>query len=194
MAVGRWCWDSGGHYTDEVYAESRALGVTWVIPIKGESVYGRPIATFPNKRRPGSRVYLTMVGTDNAKELIYSRLKMVFTPNEVLPGFIHLPASDLLCDEDEVKQLTSESKIMQIVKGKRVYRWDAKGRRNEALDCLVYAIAALRISQQRFGIDLDALERARLNEHKPESHIEQTQQSQQPAAGGWLNLGDGTWL
>lgn len=195
MAVGRWCWDSGGHYTDEVYAESRALGVTWVIPIKGESVYGRPIATFPNKRKSGSRVYLTMVGTDNAKELIYGRLKMPFTPSEALPGFIHLPANDLLCDEDEVKQLTAEAKVMQIVKGKRVYRWHAGGRRNEALDCLVYAIAALRISQQRFGIDLDALERARLAESKPEDQQpEQKQQSQQPAAGGWLNLGEGTWL
>ena len=38
-----------------------------------------------------------------------------------------------------------------------MYRWDAKGRRNEALDCFVYALAALRISQQRFGLDLNAL-------------------------------------
>lgn len=195
MAVGRWCWDSGGHYTDEVYAESRALGVTWVIPIKGESVYGRPIAAFPNKRKPGSKVYLTMVGTDNAKELIYGRLKMPFTPNEAIPGFIHLPANDLLCDEDEVKQLTAETKVMQIVKGKRVYRWHAGGRRNEALDCLVYAIAALRISQQRFGIDLDALERARLAESEPEAQQpEQKQQGQQHAAAGWLNIGDSKWL
>ena len=36
------------------------------------------------------------------------------------------------------------------------------GRRNEALDCFVYALAALRISQQRFGLDLDQLERARV--------------------------------
>lgn len=57
----------------------------------------------------------------------------------------------------ELKQLTSETKILKIEKGRRVYRWDARGRRNEALDCCVYALAALRISQQRFGLDLDAL-------------------------------------
>ena len=41
-------------------------------------------------------------------------------------------------------------------------RWDSAGRRNEALDCFVYALAALRISQARFGFDLEALERERL--------------------------------
>ena len=157
MPVIRWCWDSGGHYTDEVYEESRALGVHWVIPIKGASVYGRPIATFPNRRHPISKVYLTMVGTDNAKELIYSRLRMPYQPNQEMPGFIHLPADDLLCDEDEVKQLTAETKVMKIVKGRRTYRWEAGGKRNEALDCFVYALAALRISQQKFGINLDDL-------------------------------------
>lgn len=157
MKVERWCWDSGGHYTDEVYAESRKHGVQWVIPIKGANVYGKPIANFPRTRTKGSRVYLTEVGTDNAKELIYNRLKLQPQPGISVPGCIHLPANDEICDEDELKQLTAETKRLKIEKGQRVYRWDAGGRRNEALDCLVYALAALRISQQRFGLDLDAL-------------------------------------
>ncbi|EPJ1021439.1 terminase gpA endonuclease subunit, partial [Escherichia coli] len=41
---------------------------------------------------------------------------------------------------------------------------DKKGRRNEALDCLVYAYAALRISVQRWQLDLEALARARRDE------------------------------
>lgn len=191
VGVIRWCWDSGGHYTDEVYAESRALGVMWVIPVKGESNYGRPIATMPNKRKKGSRVYLTMVGTDNAKELIYNRLKQDYEPGQSQPGFLHLPANSDICDEDELKQLTAEEKQVQIVKGKRVYRWTAKGRRNEALDCLVYAIAALRISQQRFGLNLDEIEAPQpAQQLSPPAPQEQSQ----PAAGGWLNLGEGTWL
>jgi len=157
MKVERWCWDSGGHYTDEVYAESRKHGATWVVPIKGANVYGKPIANFPRTRTKGSRVYLTEVGTDNAKELIYSRLKLQPQPGVSVPGCVHLPANDEICDETELKQLTAETKILKIDKGQRVYRWDAKGRRNEALDCFVYALAALRISQQRFGLDLDAL-------------------------------------
>ncbi|MGG6949252.1 UNVERIFIED_CONTAM: phage terminase large subunit family protein, partial [Pseudomonas aeruginosa] len=51
----------------------------------------------------------------------------------------------------------SESKVLKVVKGVQQYRWDNQGRRNEALDCFVYALAALRISQQRFGLDLERL-------------------------------------
>ena len=102
-------------------------------------------------------VYLTEIGTDNAKELIYSRLKLHPQPGQPVPGCVHLPANDEICDEAELKQLTAETKRLKIEKGQRVYRWDAGGRRNEALDCFVYALAALRISQQRFGLDLDQL-------------------------------------
>ena len=189
MAVGRWGWDSGGHYTDEVYAESKALGASWVIPLKGHSQYGRPIASFPTKRDRKAGVYLTMVGTDNAKELIYNRLRMEYRPNVTQPGFIHFPADDVICDEDELKQITAETKRVTISQGKRVYRWEAGGKRNEGLDCLVYALAALRISQSRFGLNLELIEQP---DTQPE-HI--AQPASQPAkAGGWLNLGENKWL
>lgn len=162
MKVDRWAWDSGGHYTDEVYAESRKHGLLWVVPTKGASVYGKPIASMPRTKNK-SRVYLTEIGTDNAKELIYSRLKLAIDTAQSQagapqPGVIHLPANGELCDESEVKQLVAEIKISKIVAGRRVHRWDAGGRRNEALDCLVGALAALRISQQRFGLDLNILQ------------------------------------
>lgn len=164
MKVDRWCWDSGGHYTDEVYAESRKHGVTWVIPIRGANTYGKPIANMPRTRTKAG-VYLTEVGTDNAKELIYSRLRLgVDTARsqagDMQQGAIHFPANDDICDESELKQLTAETKRLKITGGQRVYRWEANGRRNEALDCFVYAMAALRISQQRFGLNLDAIDPA----------------------------------
>ncbi|HHH9549850.1 TPA: terminase gpA endonuclease subunit, partial [Pseudomonas aeruginosa] len=83
--VALWGWDSGGHYTDEVYEESKKHGLLWVIPTKGHNVYGKPIAMFPNNKNKAG-VYLTMIGTDNAKELIYSRLKLQPEPGKVLPG------------------------------------------------------------------------------------------------------------
>ncbi|MFY1052373.1 phage terminase large subunit family protein [Ectopseudomonas khazarica] len=161
MRVDRWGWDSGGHYTDEVYGESLRHGVLWVIPTKGASVYGKPIANMPRTRNK-SKVYLTEIGTDNAKELIYSRLKLAVDTAksqaaEAQPGVVHLPANDDVCDESEVRQLVSEVKVPKVTQGKRVLRWDNQGRRNEALDCFVGALAALRISQQRFGLDLDVL-------------------------------------
>jgi terminase, large subunit len=153
LRVALWGWDSGGHYTDEVYAESRKHGIMWVIPTKGHSIYGKPIADFP-KTKHKSGTYLTMIGTDNAKETIYSRLRIQPQPGAAVPGCIHLPANDEICDEDELKQLTAERKVMKVVKGKRMHMWDAKGRRNEALDCCVGALAMLRVAQQRFGVDL----------------------------------------
>ncbi|WP_043309297.1 phage terminase large subunit family protein [Pseudomonas sp. ML96] len=162
MKVDRWCWDSGGHYTDEVYAASRKHGVLWVIPTKGANVYGKPVASMPRTKSAKSKVYLTEIGTDNAKELIYSRYKLgVDTAKsqagESQPGVVHLPANDDICDESEVRQLTAETKVPRVVGGTRIFRWEAGGRRNEALDCFVGALAALRISQQRFGLDLDVL-------------------------------------
>jgi len=43
------------------------------------------------------------------------------------------------------------------VDGKKKIVWDSKKRRNEALDCFVYALAALRISISRWQLNLDAL-------------------------------------
>ena len=51
-------------------------------------------------------------------------------PGMAVPGCVHLPSNDLICDEDEIKQLTAEIKVAKIEKGRRVYRWDAGGRRN----------------------------------------------------------------
>lgn len=165
MRVERWCWDAGGHHSETVAEESIKHGVRWVIPIFGASTYGKPIANFPRRRK--NKIYKTEVGTDNAKEVIYGRLGIVVPqPWVSTPGCIHLPLVDW-CDEDELRQLTSERKKRKIHKGKPVLVWDNEKRRNEALDCLVYALAALRISQTRFGFDLEALDAARLSAGKP---------------------------
>lgn len=213
MRVERWCWDSGGHYSDEVCAESRKHGVQWVIPIFGASTYGKPIATWPTKRNK-KRVYLVEVGTDNAKELIYSRFKLdpdVERSREglVQPGVIHLPLHEEMGGEAELKQLTAERKKPVMVKGKRELRWDAGGRRNEALDCFVYALAALRISQERFGLNLDTLtapppvsaaaNSSPVTRHEPPTAapIETPATpapAALPAADGWLQTGNTPWL
>ncbi|HEK2365934.1 TPA: phage terminase large subunit family protein, partial [Pseudomonas aeruginosa] len=95
----------------------------------------------------------------------------------------------------ELKQITAEKKKPVMAKGVRVLRWDSGGRRNEALDCFVYALAALRISQQRFGLDLDQLERARVDP-VPEQVAQQQPSNENHASTsrGWLNTGSGPWL
>lgn len=200
MSVERWCWDAGGHYSDEVAEESIKHGVRWVIPIFGASAYGKPIANFPRRRK--NKVYKTEVGTDNAKELIYNQLRIeVPQPWKPTPGCIHFPLADY-CDEDELKQITAERKKPVMVKGKREMRWDSGGRRNEALDCLVYALAALRISQTRFGFDLEALERSRLSSSRDQGappptkpRKKKSDQSAQDVNNAFLSTtGNSPWL
>ena len=215
MRVERWCWDSGGHYSDEVRKESKKHGVTWVIPVFGAATYGKKIANFPKKKTKGDRVYLTEVGTDNAKELIYSRLKIEPDGDRPVPECIHLPLNELVCDEDEMKQLTSERKEWVVSKGRRVQRWTSGRRRNEALDCFVYALAALRISQERFGLDLEQLaleaqfvpasgtwevpqvpdmDEAEESEPPIESARPEPPSTQADAPGDWHNVEGNGWL
>ncbi len=66
MVISRTCWDIGGIDPTIVYNRSKKHGLFRVIPIKGASVYGKPVANMPRKRNK-SGVYLTEVGTDTAK-------------------------------------------------------------------------------------------------------------------------------
>ncbi len=154
MSVGLICIDSGGHYTDEVYSWCRHDPMRR-IPIKGASIYGKPVANFPRKRtRKG--VYLTEVGTDNAKDIIYSRLAIQAKDlTKAVRGYLHLPLIEW-ADEAYFKGLTVERKTMTFTKGKKVYRWVCPaGVRNEPIDLEVYCLAAIRIAQQNFGLNLD---------------------------------------
>ncbi|MEL4429829.1 phage terminase large subunit family protein [Shewanella mangrovisoli] len=193
LNIGVAGWDSGGHYTDDVYAMSKKLGVMRVIPMKGANVYGKPIANFPRKRT-AKGVYLTEVGTDNAKELIMAMLRIDPDVDVRKPGAIHFPLNESVCDDIELQQLTAERKLPKRVDGRIVYRWDAGNRRNEALDCFVYALAALYIALEKFGINLD-----KLSHVKPitTTNSEQTAAEPKPvakpkaSANSWLNGGGG---
>lgn len=144
------CQDHGGHYSDEVNTFSKKCGILWLIPIKGSSKYAQPLATFPRKRNKNG-VYLTMVGTDTAKELLYQRLK-IFDPG---PGYWHFPINQAF-DGEYFRQLLNESRKSKWVRGIKQYYWDANGKRQEPFDCSVYSLAAIRILQQHMGVILEA--------------------------------------
>lgn len=144
--------DSGGHYTDEVYQFCKRHGIRKYVPIKGYNVLGKPVVSWPRKRNDKG-VYLAMIGTDTAKELIADRLRQ-FNVDE---GYMHFPVNDQF-DETYFKQLTNERRKMQIRKGRRTYVWDAGGRRQEPFDLSVYNLAAIRALTQHFGVKLPSKE------------------------------------
>ena len=57
MNIAQVCMDSGGHFTDEVYAFSRKMGIDWLIPIKGASQAGKPVANFPQDPQQDGCLY-----------------------------------------------------------------------------------------------------------------------------------------
>ncbi|KNC91288.1 phage terminase large subunit family protein [Trabulsiella odontotermitis] len=156
MAISRICWDIGGIDPTIVYKRSKKHGLFRVIPVKGASVYGKPVANMPRKRNKNG-VYLTEVGTDTAKEQIYNRFTLVADGDEPLAGAVHFPNNPDIYDLAEAQQLTAEEQVEKWVNGQRKILWDSKKRRNEALDCFVYALAALRISISRWQLNLDSL-------------------------------------
>ncbi|EQB7866494.1 terminase gpA endonuclease subunit [Citrobacter amalonaticus] len=156
MSISRICWDIGGIDPTIVYNRSKKHGLFRVIPIKGASVYGKPVANMPRKRNKNG-VYLTEVGTDTAKEQIYNRFTLVAEGDEPLPGAVHFPNNPDIYDLTEAQQLTAEEQVEKWVDGRKKIVWDSKKRRNEALDCFVYALAALRISISRWQLNLDSL-------------------------------------
>jgi phage terminase large subunit GpA-like protein len=145
-------WDTGGHFTHEVYQylrERRATGK--VIGVKGQSQRGKPAIGKPTRvdinirgqsLKGGAEVY--PMGSDTIKAVIYNRLKL----NEPGPGFMHFH-KDL--PPEFFEQLTAEKQITRYVKGFPVKDWIKKsGARNEALDCAVMAYAGLQWLYTRF--------------------------------------------
>ncbi|EGH1736285.1 phage terminase large subunit family protein, partial [Salmonella enterica] len=156
-----------------VYQRSKKHGIFRVLPIKGASVYGKPVITMPRSRNQRG-VFLCEIGTDTAKEMIYARLKEPPTPpDSASPYTFRFPDNPEIFSEVEAKQLVAEELVEKVVNGKIKLLWDAKGRRNEALDCLVYAYAAYRVSVQRWQLDLGALAASRKSENKTGPTLEE---------------------
>lgn len=154
--------DSGGHHTHEVYQFCRRHRGVGVFAVKGLSVPGRPVLGKPTAvdvNARGERIpkgaQLWLLGVDTAKALIYGRLKV----RDAGPGCMHFSRE---LPSDYYEQLTAERLVTRYVKGRPRLEWiKPAGRRNEALDLEVYAIAAahkLQLNRYREA-DWDALER-----------------------------------
>lgn len=151
MIVRSSCVDSGGHYTQQVYNYCRTRAGKRVFAIKGMGGEGKPIVGRPTKNNIG-KINLFPVGTDTAKELVYSRLKMT----DVGEGYCHFPTGR---NEEYFRMLTAEKKVTRYFKGRPRTEWAKIRTRNEALDCRVYATAALAI----LNLNLEALSKQAQN-------------------------------
>jgi phage terminase large subunit GpA-like protein len=151
MVIRSACIDSGGHYTQQVYNYARTRAGRRVFAIKGVGGEGKPIVGRPTKNNIG-KINLFPVGTDTAKEVVYSRLKI----REFGEGYCHFPIDR---GEEYFRMLTAEKKVTKFYKGRPKREWVKVQARNEALDCRVYATAALAI----LNLNLEAVYRQAQN-------------------------------
>jgi phage terminase large subunit GpA-like protein len=145
MAIRATCIDSGGHFTQAVYNYVKNRAGKRVFAIKGVGGEGKPIIGRPSKNNIG-KINLFPVGTDTAKELVYARLKVT----DEMDGYCHFPSDR---SEEYFRMLTAEKKVVRYFKGRPRREWVKIRTRNEALDCRVYATAALAL----LNINMEAI-------------------------------------
>jgi len=134
-----------GHRARTVYQFCKRNEHRRIFPVKGQDGWGRGLINRPAKRNK-DLVYLFNVFVDEMKSKIYSQLK-VDVPG---PGYCHFPRKDFY-DMNYFRQLTSEKLVNKRIAGRNKLKWELPaGRRNEALDCRAYAIAALNILNPNF--------------------------------------------
>lgn len=144
-----------GYNTSMVYAfvEKRR----WCYAVKGVPGAFKPLVEDEKAQRQRLRrgkkrgVVVHLVGVDQAKALLFARLKIT----QPGPGYIHFPNNSDF-DDEYFAQLTAEKLVTRMRGTRPVAEWVQSRPRNEALDCSNYSLAALRLAR----IDLDALAKA----------------------------------
>lgn len=131
--------DSGGHHAEAVYRFCAARFRRRVWAVKG---HAGPHPIWPkraSKAKTRDRVFL--VGVDTAKDAITARWSI-----EGGAGACHLPIDpDAGYDDDWFEQVTAEKRVTRYREGRPYTVWTLpKGKRNEAFDCRVYAMAAMK--------------------------------------------------
>jgi len=173
------CIDSGGHHTQAVYEFCSSRAIRGVFAIKGVSQTAKPLLGRPS-RNNRYKLRLYPIGTDTAKEVIYSRLRLT----EIGAGYFHFPIER---DREYFLQLTGEKQVTRFAKGVAKREWIKTRARNEVLDCTVYALAAFKLlnpNLQKLAEDLEAA---------PKIAPEKTEQDTKTANPAWIPRMD-DWL
>jgi len=169
IAIRGSCVDSGGHFTNSVYAYCKKNQGRRIFAIKGIGGEGKPLVGRPSKNNI-AKCPLFPIGVSTAKDLVFARMKI----SEPGAGYMHF--SDVL-NEEYFRQLTAEKVMTRFHKGFKRRVYEKIRPRNEALDCMVYAIAAYGI----LGVDVNSFaDRATVKEEKS------VDEPQQPAKNNFI--------
>lgn len=216
LRVSRAAADTGGTgtMTQSAYANLRRLRDHRLLPIKGQDRWGgAAMVTGPTKVDVTERgvkskngLRLWTISASSVKAEIYRRLWIKRGDAEGYPtGWVHLP---IWLEGEPVRQLVAEQLV--TVKDRRGFsrqEWQKLRERNEALDCTVYARAALYVlgadrRGERFWAEAEAALDAQRQATATDMEIDAPEQPPvapppptAPArSGGWLAPRGGGWL
>ena len=134
--------DSGGHHTERVYEFTRKHELRGWHAIVGRGGIGKPLISTEHKVGPYETKLFT-VGVDTAKEDIYTS----FRTKEPGSTYCHF-ANNL--PPDYFLQVTAEKLVTTVKDFHTTKEWVKVRERNEALDCFVYARAAVAVRRPNF--------------------------------------------
>ena len=138
-----------GHFAECVYRACSIIGGileddSKVWALKGASLYNAPVAVNKPKDSPTSKAYnmeFYFVGTQDAKKTLFDRIHK--------GGIVKLAKT---LPEAVDRELAAERLVERTRGGVVVDVYEAGKRRNEALDCLVYALAVFRLRNPNFDV------------------------------------------
>lgn len=154
LRINAACVDTGGLNTQEVYRfvyRANATGYRRLYAIKGSAGYNRDIINksptlITGQLQKFDSIALYTVGVDPCKSTLYRKIN-----NGHLHAPIALPNGEVVTAEFW-KQLTAEVIKTQYKNGFPNDVWVKDYPRNEALDCWVYAYAALKMLNPNWRI------------------------------------------
>lgn len=148
MFITAACVDSGYNAT-KVYKFVLGRESRRIFAVKGDEGWGKGEIQRPLKPHKDYKIWLFRVFVDEMKRKVYSNLRIP-TPG---PGYCNFPQKPEY-DVNYFKMLTVETLREKVVNSNKVLYWyKPEKARNEALDCRVYARAALLIIK----VDLDQM-------------------------------------
>lgn len=155
MRISAAALDTGGTggMTQAAYEYARSRRGRRLFAVKGVGGWGRPVVTSPSRKRSGRGarpVDLFTVGVDESKVIVQRRLQIL----EPGPGYCHFPHDR---DPEYFAQLGAETLRTKMIRGFAVREWHQTRARNEAFDCRVYALAALKILNPNMKRSIDRL-------------------------------------
>lgn len=156
-----------GYNTDHVHNFVKPRQVRNIYAVKGDrGEMGKPLVNNPSTKNK-KKIVPFIVGTYTAKSSIAARLAIPVSG----PGCCHWPLVEPEPGQDAAavrygleyfSQLTAEKKYKTVYRGLATYHWKKIRPRNEALDCRVYAYAALGILYNRgFRLEKHCIEMER---------------------------------